>query len=143
MADSFIERFLTGTESIPGVSFSAATGVNWTRVASGVVGSFVVAYYTGLVTIIQSVVSGIVDLIEGVGRFISGGFVADTGTPGDLSTVDTLPGLLDVVVNLSEASFAMDMSEYGILGYLAGVASVLGGMYVLSVTSTWITGRYL
>ncbi len=145
--DGFIGQFLKNTTSLKGVSFAGATGVNWIRVASGVVGSFLVAWYTGLIGVIQTATSRYAALIDGYEAFLVGPFVIDSGTPGDASSIESLPGLLFAAVNLAtsalEGAFIADFSEYGILGYLVGLTSILAAAWVLSQTATWVTTRYL
>lgn len=145
--DGFISSLLKNSTSLDGVSFTGATGVKWSRVASGVVGSFLVAYYTGFIGVIQTVADRLASIVDGIEAFLVGPFILDSGTAGDASSIESLPGILFAAVDLARSglsgAFVSDISEYGVVGYLVGVLSVLAAAWVLSLLADWITGRYL
>jgi len=145
--DDFLAGLLKNTTQLDGVSFAGATGVKWGRVASGLVGSFLVAYYTGFIGIIQTASDRLAGIVEGIAAFLVGPLVVDTGTAGDASSVESLPGLLFAAVDLARSglsgAFVSNLSEYGAVGYIVGVLSVLAAAWVLSLLADWINGRYL
>lgn len=144
--DSWIRSLLKGTTALNGVSFTGASGVRWGRVAAGIVGAIVVVFSEGVIALVDTFFDGYAGVYDGLANFIGGPIIVDAGSPTDITSVETLPGFIDVVAGVPQAvltGLTFDMAEYGILGYLVGVASILGAAWVLSQTISYLTGRYI
>ena len=75
-------QFLTDTESIESVEFSLASGVQWGRLAGGIVGGTIASIVLGIQSLISAGVELMTRLLDGFSDF-SGAVIETLGTTSE------------------------------------------------------------
>lgn len=107
-------NFLSGSESLDGVDFNAASGINGLRVAEAAIASLVFALLYGVNSLIDAATTAVARVID-----------AGSGFAGDLIGVTLGVGIAAV-----EGAWSFTVSEYGLLAYPIALLVVLATFYV-------------
>jgi len=115
LSDEETASFLSGTSSISGVDFSAATGINAQQIATAIAGSIVFVITVGVNTVVQAVAAAYTAVIDGFAGFLSDGLITAVFTSG----IEAIRG-----------AWAFGITEFGLFAYPVGLAVLLATGYV-------------
>lgn len=107
-------EFLSGSSTLDGVDFRAASGINAVRVAQAAIGAVAFALLWGVNSLIAAVSSVYARLIDGVGGF-AGALIQST---------------LGVGISAIEGVWSFSVSEFGLFAYPIALLIVLATFYV-------------
>lgn len=144
LSEEQTESFLVNSESVSGLSFPTASGVDVGGVGKAIVGSIGFAFALGINTLINAVSTAYAGLIDGVRGFIAGGtrYVRYPFGSGGY-TVET-DGLIDVTIGAGlaaiEGVWSFSVDEFGVLALPVGIASVLATAYAAKKASDAASG---
>ena len=132
LSEEQTESFLTDSESVTGLSFPLASGVEVGSVGKAIVGSIAFAVALAFNTLIGAVSTAYTGLIDGVREFIAGGERYVTSSFGT-STVET-DGLIDVTIGAGlaaiEGAWSFSVTQFGVLALPVAVGVVVATAYV-------------
>ncbi|WP_066415380.1 hypothetical protein [Halorubrum aethiopicum] len=135
LTDDQEESFLTGTESIDGVSFGLASGIDAGRVGRAIAGSIVFVVALGANTIISGLTEAYTGIVDGVRGFLAGGteFVNNPNAVGGFE--QEFDGLIDVIFGSGIAAirgaWSFSLTQFGPLAYPIGIGVVVGSFWVM------------
>ena len=107
-------NFLSGSSSLDGVDFRAASGINAVRVAEAAIASLAFALFYGVGSFIDAWTSAVSRGIDGLGGFI-----------GDL-----VGATIGVGISAVEGVWSFGVSEYGLLAYPMALIILLATFYI-------------
>ncbi|WP_435093400.1 hypothetical protein [Halorubrum sp. N11] len=133
LSDEQTESFLTDSESVSGISFPTASGVEVGRVGKTIVGSIAFAFALAFNTLIDAVTTAYSGLLDGFHEFIAGGTRYVSFPFGGGYTTET-DGLIDVTIGAGiaaiESAWSFSVDEFGIFALPVGIGVVLATAYV-------------
>jgi len=109
-----LSNFLTGSSSLDGVDFNAASGINAIRVAQAALGTVSFALIYGLNSFIDAWTNAVARVIDSFGGFI-GKLIGATASVG---------------ISAVEGAWSFTLTEYGLLAYPIALIIVLATFYV-------------
>lgn len=138
LSEEQTESFLTGSESVPGLSFPIASGVEVGSVGKAIVGSIGFAIALAFNTLIDAVATAYTGLIDGFRGFIAGGTrLVPSSTGFGWRTVST-DGLIDVTIGAGvaaiEGAWSFSVEQFGVFAIFVGIGTVLVTAYVASTS---------
>lgn len=107
-------NYLSGSESLDGVDFNAASGINSVAVAEAAIASLAFALFYGIGSFIDAWTSAVARAIDAVRGFI-----------GEL-----IGATVGVGFSAVEGAWSFGVSEYGLLAYPIALIIVLATFYV-------------
>ena len=106
---------LTNSESVDGLNFQLASGINATRVAQTIIGSVVFSVLLGGNSVISAVSTAYARLIDALAGFFGDRLIEAT---------------LGAGVSAIEGAWAFSLEQYGAGAYLAALGLVIATFYV-------------
>jgi hypothetical protein len=151
LSDDEQSFLLSGTSSLDGVDFRAATGIDASNLSRSVVGTIGFALAAAVATLVQGVTEAWTRLIDGLADFLGGTQELVTGVASDLApgaVYRDVPGLIgtfaDGWVSAMEGAWSLTLPDSGIAAWLFVLGIVLVTFYVaargLDVISEVIRG---
>lgn len=107
---------LSNSESIDGVGFPLASGINVTRVAQTIIASIVFAVSFGVTSIIDAVTGAYAGLVDGIGEFIADGLIGATLSAG---------------VGAIRGAWTVTLDEFGLFGWVIALGIMLATFFVV------------
>jgi len=133
LSEEQTESFLVNSESVSGLSFPTASGVDVGRVGKAIVGSVAFTFALAYNTLIDAVSTAYAGLIDGFREFIAGGTRYVSFPFGGGYTTET-DGLIDVTIGAGlaaiEGAWSFSVDQYGVFAVLVGIGVVLATAYV-------------
>jgi hypothetical protein len=151
LSDEEQSFLLSGTSSLDGVDFRAATGIDASNLSRSVVGTIGFALAAAVATLVQGVTEAWTRLIDGLAGFLGGTQELVTGVASDLApgaVYRDVPGLIGTLadgwVSAMEGAWSSTLPDSGIAAWLFALGIVLVTFYVaargLDVISEVIRG---
>lgn len=151
LSDDEQSFLLSGTSSLDGVDFRAATGIDASNLSRSVVGTIGFALAAAVATLVQGVTEAWTRLIDGLAGFLGGTQELVTGVASDLApgaVYRDVPGLIGTLadgwVSAMEGAWSSTLPDSGIAAWLFALGIVLVTFYVaargLDVISEVIRG---
>lgn len=120
LTDEETSSFLTGSRSVDSVSFSLASGLNASRIASVTVGTVVFVVSVGVNTVIQALASAYSGLVDAFAGFLAGrGGLVDT--------------IFETGLTAIRGAWTFSFDEFGVFAFPVGVAVLLASLYVVQL----------
>ncbi|OYR55530.1 hypothetical protein DJ73_02190 [Halorubrum sp. Ea1] len=133
LSEEQTESLLTGSESVPGLSFPIASGIEVGSVGKAIVGSIAFAFALALNTLVDAVSTAYAGLIDGFRGFIAGGRRYVSFPFGGGYTTET-DGLIDVTIGAGvaaiEGAWSFSVDQFGVFAIFVGIGTVLVTAYV-------------
>ncbi len=120
LSDDETASFLSGTRSIPGVSFPLASGLNARQVASAIVGSVAFALGVGVNTIISALAAAYTGVIDGFAGFLS----------GSDGLVDTI---FETGLTAIRGAWSFSLDEFGLFAFPVALTVLLASLWVVQL----------
>jgi hypothetical protein len=151
LSDEEQSFLLSGTSSLDGVDFRAATGIDASNLSRSVIGTIGFALAAAVATLVQGVTEAWTRLIDGLAGFLAGTQELVTGVASDLApgaVYRDVPGLIGTLadgwVSAMEGAWSSTLPDSGIAAWLFALGIVLVTFYVaargLDVISEVIRG---
>lgn len=151
LSDEEQSFLLSGTSSLDGVDFRAATGIDASNLSRSVVGTIGFALAAAVATLVQGVTEAWTRLIDGLAGFLGGTQELVTGVASDLApgaVYRDVPGLIGTLadgwVSAMEGAWSSTLPDSGIAAWLFTLGIVLVTFYAaargLDVVSEVIRG---
>lgn len=115
LSDVDFSSFLTGSSSLPGVDFRAASGINATAVAEAVIG--IIAFAVGWAA--NSLVAAILSLPARVLEWVTE------------SATDLFQATIGLGITAVEGVWSFSLAEFGLFAYPGALLVVLATFYVV------------
>jgi len=137
LSDDEQSFLLSGTSSLDGVDFRAATGIDASNLSRSVVGTIGFALAAAVATLVQGVTEAWTRLIDGLAGFLGGTQELVTGVASDLApgaVYRDVPGLIGTLadgwVSAMEGAWSLTLPDSGIAAWLFVLGIVLVTFYV-------------
>ena len=137
LSDDEQSFLLSGTSSLDGVDFRAATGIDASNLSRSVVGTIGFALAAAVATLVQGVTEAWTRLIDGLAGFLGGTQELVTGVASDLApgaVYRDVPGLIGTLadgwVSAMEGAWSSTLPASGIAAWLFALGIVLVTFYV-------------
>lgn len=137
LSDDEQSFLLSGTSSLDGVDFRAATGIDASNLSRSVVGTIGFALAAAVATLVQGVTEAWTRLIDGLAGFLGGTQELVTGVASDLApgaVYRDVPGLIGTLadgwVSAMEGAWSSTLPDSGIAAWLFALGIVLVTFYV-------------
>ena len=137
LSDDEQSFLLSGTSSLDGVDFRAATGIDVSNLSRSVIGTIGFALAAAVATLVQGVTEAWTRLIDGLAGFLGGTQELVTGVASDLApgaVYRDVPGLIGTLadgwVSAMEGAWSSTLPDSGIAAWLFALGIVLVTFYV-------------